>query len=319
MTKDVILITRKLPDDGIKELEGKFELIINYEDRNLTREEIIEEVRRVNYLVPLLSDVIDEEVIEIGVKLRLIANYAVGYNNIDLKAATKNNIFVTNTPGVLTNSTADLTMALLLAVTRRIPESDKYCRDGKFRGWAPLLKLGKDLEGKTLGIIGMGRIGEAVARRSSSFGLKLVYHNRSTKENIERELKATKVTLDQLCRQSNFISIHVPLTESTKHLIGMKELEMMKRGTIIINTSRGQVIDENALIRALKNDHLGGVGLDVFHDEPFIPDSLKLPNVVLTPHTGSATIETRVAMAKMVSKNILAVSRGEIPPNLVNR
>ncbi|MFW9996015.1 MAG: 2-hydroxyacid dehydrogenase [Candidatus Odinarchaeota archaeon] len=317
MTKETIFMTRQLPEEGINELNKTFNLVINTEDRSLTHEEIIEGVKDAKYLVPLLSDRIDKNVIEAGKRLKLIANYAVGVNNIDLGAAKKKGILVTNTPGVLTNATADLTMALLLAVARRIPESDIFCRQGKFKGWAPLLMLGKGLESKVLGIVGMGRIGSAVAKRAEAFGMKIIYHSRSSNKTIEKELSAEKVTFKELCRQADFISLHVPLTEETRHLIGSEELNQMKKGVVIINTSRGQVIDEEALINSLKG-HVGGAGLDVFYDEPFIPDSLKLPNVVLTPHTGSATLETRTAMAEIVIKNILAVQRGEKPPNLVN-
>ncbi|MHA1169380.1 MAG: 2-hydroxyacid dehydrogenase [Candidatus Hodarchaeales archaeon] len=316
--KEKILITRELPGEGIQGLKERFVIDMNCDDRALSREEIITRINGVEYLVPLLSDTIDRAIIESAPKLKLIANYAVGYNNIDLKAAAERGIFVSNTPGVLTAATADIAMALLLAVARRIPESDTFCRDDKFKGWAPLLLLGKELNGKTLGVCGMGRIGEAFTRRAAAFGLKIVYFNRSPKPQLEKELALRKVDLEEHCRISDFISLHLPLTEETEHLIGRNEFNMMKEGAVIINTSRGKIIDETELIKALKSGHLGGAGLDVFYHEPAIPADLKLTNVVLTPHTGSATYETRVAMAKIVSKNIIACSEGKkVPINIL--
>ncbi|MCX7716173.1 MAG: D-glycerate dehydrogenase, partial [Endomicrobia bacterium] len=253
--------------------------------------------------------------------LKIIANYAVGFNNIDVKEATSRKIPVTNTPGVLTETTADLAFALLMSVARRIVESDRFLREGKFKGWAPMLFLGNDIYGKTIGIIGFGRIGQAVAKRALGFDMKVLYYDTNrVKPEIEKKYSAIYKSLSELLKESDFISIHVPLTQETYHLISDKEFDLMKPTSYLINTSRGPVVDEKALVRALKNKKIAGAALDVFENEPEVEAELiDMPNTVLVPHIGSATIETRTKMALMAAENIIAVLvENKIPPNIVN-
>lgn len=321
MKKDyTILVTRQIPEPGLEILRKNFKnVIVNTKDRNLTRKELLKQVKDIDALLCLLNDKIDAEVISNMKKCKVISNYAVGFNNIDVAEATKQGIIVTNTPGVLTDATADLTWALILAVTRRIVEADKFVRQGKFKGWAPMLLLGSELAGKTLGIIGAGRIGTAVGLRAKGFKMKVIYFNTNRNEVLEEETGAKKVSLKTLLKNSDIVTIHVPLTPKTKHLIGEKELNLMKKTSFLINTSRGEVVDEKALIKALKTGKIAGAGLDVFELEPFIPKELKeLNNVVLTPHIGSATVEARKKMAIVAAENIVKVLLGKIPANVVN-
>ncbi len=312
-----IFLTRRLPEEGMKMLEGhKIEV---YEgDAPPSKEEIIEGVRGKDVLICLLTDKIDAEVMDASPRLKIIANYAVGVDNIDIEEATKRSIFVTNTPGVLTETVADLTWALIMAVARRIVEGDKFMRDGKFKGWAPLLMLGDDIYGKTLGIVGAGRIGQAVAKRGRGFNMRILYYSRKRKEEMEK-LGAEYVPLETLLREADFISLHVPLTSKTYHMIGENELRMMKKNSYLINTARGKCIDEEALVKALKEGWIRGAALDVFENEPEIhPGLANLKNVVLTPHIGSASYETRSRMAVMVAENVLAALKGKTPPNCLN-
>ncbi len=321
MKKDfTILVTRQIPEPGIEILRKNFKnVIVNTKDRNLTREELLKSVRGIDALLCLLNDRIDAEVIANMDRCKVISNYAVGFNNIDIETATKRGIVVTNTPGVLTDATADLTWALILAVTRRIVEADKFVRKGKFKGWAPMLMLGMELAGKTLGIIGAGRIGTAVGLRAKGFKMKVIYFNTNRNEILEEEVGAKKVSLQTLLKNSDIVTIHVPLTPKTKHLIGEKELKLMKKTAYLINTSRGEVVDEKALIKALKTRKIAGAGLDVFELEPFVPEELReLDNVVLTPHIGSATVEARTKMAIVSAENIVKVLSGKTPANVVN-
>jgi len=296
-----------------------YEISGNNEDRFLSKEEIIKGARDASALISLLSDRIDSEVISSLPKLKVIANYAVGYNNIDIEEAKRRKIRVTNTPGALTDATADLTMALLLATSRRIVEGDRLVREHKFEGWKPGLLKGPALKGKILGIIGMGRIGKAVAGRAKAFGMNILYHNRKPLlQSEEEELCVKHVSLEELLKSSDFISLHVPLMGETYHLLNEKRLSLLKPEAIIINTSRGAVIDEKALIKALKDGKIAGAGLDVYEEEPFVPQELiDLPNVVLLPHLGSATNEARREMAIMVGRNVAAVLEGKEPPNPV--
>ncbi len=315
-----VFITRKIPEPGLDLLRKEFDIEVNPSDRVLTKEEIIKGIKGKDGLLCLLTDPIDKEVISAEPKLKMIATYAVGYDNIDVAAATTRGIPVSNTPGVLTETTAELTWALLFSVARRIVEADNFTRAGKFNGWAPLLFLGQDVTNKTLGIIGTGRIGTAFALKSKGFHMKILYTNEQKNEQLEQELGAKKVLLSELLKQSDFVSIHVPLTKTTHHLISAKELRMMKKTAILINTARGPIIDEHALIRALKEQWIFGAGLDVYEHEPDIPNELKnLPNVVLQPHTGSGTIETRTNMALMAAENLIAGLKGNIPPHCINK
>ncbi len=315
---DKIFYTYRIPDEGMLLLKN-YEISGNNEDRFLSKEEIIKGARDASALISLLSDRIDSEVISSLPKLKVIANYAVGYNNIDIEEARRRGIRVTNTPGALTDATADLTMALLLATSRRIVEGDRLVRERKFEGWKPGLLKGPALKGKILGIIGMGRIGKAVASRAKAFGMNILYHNRKPLlQSEEEELCVKHVSLEELLKSSDFISLHVPLMGETYHLLNEKRLSLLKPEAIIINTSRGAVIDEKALIKALKDGKIAGAGLDVYEEEPFVPQELiDLPNVVLLPHLGSATNEARREMAIMVGRNVAAVLEGKEPPNPV--
>lgn len=315
-----ILVTRRIPTQGIEILKKYFTNVdVNPEDRPMSRKEILDQVSGRDGVLCLLTDTIDEEVLDAACGVKIFANYAVGYNNIDVEAATQRKIMVTNTPGVLTNATADLTWSLLFAVARRIVESDRFTREGKFRGWGPMLFLGCELSGKTLGIIGAGRIGTAVALRSAGFGMKVIYVDKKRNKEIEERVGAISVDMDFLLSRSDFVSIHVPLSPETHHLISHRELGLMKKSSYLINTSRGPVIDEEALVVALQRGTIAGAGLDVYENEPDIePDLKRLNNVVLLPHIGSATHEARTKMAVMAAENIVAGLKGERPPNLIN-
>jgi len=313
-----IFITRRLPEEGLQLLK-EYELEIYEGDAPPSKEEIIEGVKDKDALICLLTDKIDAEVMDSAPNLKIIANYAVGIDNIDVKEATKRGILVTNTPGVLTETVADLAWALLMAVARRIVEGDKFMREGKFKGWAPLLMLGSDIYGKTIGIIGAGRIGSAVARRAKGFNMRILYYSRKRNEKLEEECNAEYVDLETLLKEADFVSLHTPLTEETYHMIGEKELKIMKPTAYLINTGRGKCVDEEALVKALKEGWIRGAALDVFENEPAIhPELKKLDNVVLTPHIGSASYETRSKMAVMVAENVIAALEGKLPPNCVN-
>jgi len=314
-----IFITRKIPEEGLDLLRKEHEIEVNPHDRVLNKKEIIDGLKGKDGLICLLTDQIDAEIINSEPKLKMIANYAVGFNNIDIKAANARKIPVSNTPDVLTNATAEMAWALLFSVSRRIVESDKFSREGKFKGWGPMLMLGQDISGKTLGLVGAGRIGTAFALKSKGFDMKVLYYNRSNNDTLENELKAKKVDLDTLLKESDFVSIHVPLVPETHHLISEKQFKMMKKTAILINTSRGPVIDEKALIKALNEKWIFGAGLDVYENEPIIPVELKkLDNVILMPHSASATFSSRSGMAIMAAKNMIAGLKGERPPNCVN-
>ncbi|MCF2143036.1 MAG: D-glycerate dehydrogenase [Candidatus Heimdallarchaeota archaeon] len=317
-----VFLTRKIPKAALELLPENVELTANEENRVLTKEEIIEGVKGKDGLICLLTDKIDEEVIEAaGEQLKIIANYAVGYNNIDVEAATKRKIPVTNTPGVLTETTADLAFGLLMAIGRRIVESDKFTRAGKFKGWGPLLQLGTDIHGKTLGIIGCGRIGSAVARRAKKgFNMKVLYYNNKRNEKLEEELGVEYAPFEELLEKADYVSLHVPLTEKTKHMISEKEFKKMKKTAYLINTSRGAVVNEKELLKALKRKEIAGAALDVYEKEPEITKGLeKMDNVILTAHIGSATKETRTKMGEIAIKNLLQGLRGEKPDNCINK
>lgn len=313
-----ICVTYKLPEEGLRLLR-RYELKVNAQDRFLNRSELIDFAEEAHALVTLLSDQIDREVIGRLENLKIIANYAVGFNNIDIVAAKERGIVVSNTPGVLTEATADLTMALILATTRRLVEGDRFARRGLFDGWKPELLLGVSLKDRILGVIGLGRIGKAVVQRAKAFGMKVVYHNRmpaSKKE--EKALSVEYRSLEDLLKVSDVVSVHVPLTKESRHLIGSSKLKLMKPTAVLINTSRGAVIDEQALIQFLSEKRIFAAGLDVFENEPEIPRALReLDNVILLPHLGSATRETRVEMAIMVARNVIAVLNGKRAPNRV--
>jgi lactate dehydrogenase-like 2-hydroxyacid dehydrogenase len=314
-----IFVTRKIPDEGIDILKKIHEIEIFPQDRVPTKDEIINGLKGKDGLLCLLSDPIDEDIIKSEPNLKMIANYAVGFDNIDVKAATDRKIPVSNTPGVLTDTTAEMAWAQLFSVSRRIVEGDKYTRAGKYKSWGPLLMLGQDISNKTLGIIGAGRIGTAFALKSKGFQMNVLYVDERVNTTLENKLGARKVELIELLKKSDFISIHVPLIEDTYHLISEGELKIMKNTAVLINTSRGPVVDEKALIKALKEKWIFGAGLDVYEHEPEISKELKkLDNVILQPHSASATFETRSKMAIIAAENMIAGLKGELPPNCIN-
>ncbi|HGJ66534.1 TPA: D-glycerate dehydrogenase, partial [bacterium] len=317
-----VYVTRMLPGKALDVLRETCDVEVNPKDEAIPYGELIEKVKNRDGIITLLTDKIDANLIKIASEgnppLRVIANYAVGYDNIDVATATKHSIFVSNTPGVLTNATADIAWALMFAIARRIPEAEKFLRAGKFKGWSPTLFLGADIFGKTLGIIGVGRIGAAVASRAKGFNMKVLYYDIRNNKEID-DMGAQRVDMDTLLKESDFISVHVPLMPETHHLIGKRNLSMMKPTAYLINTSRGPVVDEAALAEALKNKVIAGAGLDVFEEEPKVhPDLLELDNVVIVPHIASATVETRSNMAMMAVENVIAVLNGKRPPNAVN-
>ena len=318
--KPKIYVTRMLPQAGLDLLAEEYDVEVNPNDRVATREELLAGIQGKDALLALLTDTIDARLMDAEPRLKVISNYAVGFNNIDVAAATERGIVVTNTPGVLTETTADLAFALLTACARRIVEADKFMRAGKYEGWGPMLFLGRDIHGKTLGLVGFGRIGRAMAQRGRGFGMKILYNDAvSASQELERAYNAEYRELPDLLRESDFVSLHVPLLESTHHLISDAQFELMKTTAIVINTSRGPVVDEKALVRALKAGLISGAGLDVFEWEPqFEPDLERLANVVMVPHIASASVETRTKMATMAAENACAVMRGEMPPNIVN-
>ncbi|MBD3226892.1 MAG: D-glycerate dehydrogenase [Candidatus Lokiarchaeota archaeon] len=316
-----ILMTRELPYENFDLFGEEFKFFIN-RGKKLTRNQLLNKVKGMNGIISTLRNNIGAEVIEsAGSNLKVISNYAVGYDNINVKEATKYQIFVTNTPSVLTETTADHAWALLMSASRRVVEAHNYILNGKWKDWHPLFFAGRDIHGKTLGIIGLGRIGTAIARKSLGFNMKLLYHSRTRKPELEKELNITYRELNDVLEQSDFIMLSVPLIPKTKHLIGKKELGLMKKSAFLINISRGPVIDEKALISVLKHNKIAGAGLDVFTSEPINPNNplLKLKNIVITPHIGSATIETRTMMAKVALENVYHVLKGDYhKANIVN-
>jgi glyoxylate reductase len=319
--KPLVIVTRKLPDAIETRMRELFDTRLNVEDKPMGQAELIEAVKTADVLVPTVTDRIDSKIIvRAGPNLKLIANFGTGVDNIDVKTALDKGITVTNTPGVLTEDTADMTMALILAVPRRLVEGVKEIESDNFTGWSPNWMLGHRVQGKRLGIVGMGRIGQAVARRAKAFGLQIHYHNRKpVHANIERELEATYwESLDQMLARMDIVSINCPHTPATYHLLSARRLKLMKPSAYIVNTARGEVIDENTLARMLEAGQLSGAGLDVFEHEPAVnPKLKKLKNVVLLPHMGSATIEGRMDMGEKVIINIKTFADGHKPPDRV--
>lgn len=321
MSKQKVYVTREIPDSGLKMIREHFDAEVWPEYGPPPQEVIIEKVGNVDAIVSLLSDKIDAEVFGAARKLKIVAQMAVGFDNIDVKLATKIGIHVTNTPEVLTETTADFAWALLMAVARRVVEADRYVRTGKWKvSWHPSMLLGRDVHGATMGIVGAGRIGSAVAKRAKGFNMKILYYDVVPRPGLEKELGAKNVDLDTLFKESDFISVHVPLTNQTHHMINEEKLRLMKKTAHLINNSRGAVIDETALCRALKEEWIAGAGLDVYEREPTQLNNplLKLDNIVVAPHISSSSHETRSRMAEMVAENLIAFFEGTTPPNLVN-
>jgi glyoxylate reductase len=281
---------------------------------------ILRELAEADGVFSLLTDRIDAEVMAAAPRLKVISNFAVGFDNVDIPAATKRGIVVTHTPDVLTETVADFTVCLMLAAARRLVEADRYTRDGKWKTWEPLLLAGQDIHHATLGLIGLGRIGAAVARRAQGFGMRVVYYDVVRREDLERSLSITHRSLDDVLRDSDVISVHVPLSEQTRHLIGRAQFALMKNTAVFVNTSRGPVVDQAALTQALASRRIFAAGIDVFEQEPVSPDDplLKLDNVIVVPHIASASIPTRIRMATLAAENLVAVLQGKRPPNPVN-
>lgn len=318
MSKPVVFVTSQIPHNGIQLLEKECIVRVNREKSSLSKQDIIDNIKDVQAILCLLKDTIDRDIIDAGHHLKIISNYAVGFDNIDVSYATSKGIMVGNTPGVLTETTAELTWALIFAVSRHIVPADRYLRQGCFVGWDPMLFLGSDIHGKTLGIIGMGRIGQAVACMASGFDMRILYYDNQQLTDIE-SIDAFYVSLDELAREADIITVHTPLTEKTFHLCDMDFFQQCKSNAIFINTSRGPVVDEKALDEALDKGIIAGAGLDVFEHEPDVyPGLLKRDNVVLLPHIGSATVETRTKMAVIAADNILDAIHGRTPQFLVN-
>jgi glyoxylate reductase len=308
-----ILVTREIPEAGLRLLDD-FDVTVLHE-RPPTRVELLEALSGASGVLATATEKMDGEAMDAaGDGLRVIANMAVGYDNIDVGAATERGVIVTNTPGVLDETTADVAFMLVLAAARRLGEGERLLRAGKWEWWGPKQLRGLDVWGKTLGIVGMGRIGRAVARRGKGFGMEILYHNRSRNEEAEEEIGARYASLEELLRESDFVSIHTPLTEDTRHLVSERELGLMGETAVLVNTSRGPVVDEAALARALREGRIFAAGLDVYEGEPAVhPELLELDNAVLAPHIGSATVETRDRMATLAAENLVAVLRGEQP------
>jgi len=321
MAKPKIYVTRELPEKGLNIIRKYFDVEVWPDYAPPPKKVIIEKEKNVDALASLLSDKIDAEVFDAAPKLKIISQLAVGFDNIDIAEATKRGIYVTNTPEVLTDTTADFAWALLMALARRIVEADKYVRTGQWKvGWHPAMLTGRDVFGATIGIVGAGRIGYAMAKRATGFGMKILFYDVIPRPEMQKDFGATKAELNTLLKEADFVTIHVPLMKETHHLINEERLKLMKKTAYLINNSRGPVVDEKALYQALKTGQIAGAGLDVFEQEPTPMDNplLKLDNVVVAPHISSASIETRSKMSEMVAENLVAFFEGKKPPNLVN-
>ena len=321
MPKPKVYVTRELPERGLKIIKERFDAEVWPEYAPPPKKTIIEKAKDVDALATLLSDKIDAEVFDAAPKLKMIAQLAVGFDNVDVQEATKRGIYVSNTPEVLTDTTADFAWTLLMALARRVVEADKYVRMGKWKvGWHPAMLQGRDVYGATMGIVGAGRIGYAVAKRATGFSMKILFYDVIPRPEMEKDFGAKKVDLDELLKQSDFVSVHVPLMKETHHLINAEKLRLMKKTAYLINNSRGPVVDEKALYEALNEGRIAGAGLDVFEQEPtsLANPLLKLDNVVVAPHISSASYETRSKMAEMVADNLIAFFEGKKPPNLIN-
>ena len=316
-----VFVTLPLPSPGIDMLRERFEVTM-IEAEGMAEESLAERIKKTDPvgIIGMVNVPITDRIMASAPQLKVVANYAVGYNNVDVAAATRRGVMVTNTPGVLTEATADLTWALLLAVARRVVESDRFLREGSFKGWKADLLLGTDVFGRVLGVIGFGRIGQAVARRGLGFGMAILYSDaRRASPAVESEFRAQYVPLDELLRKADYVTIHADLNAETRHMIGERELKLMGKDHYLINAARGPIVDEKALVRALKEGWIRGAALDVYEKEPAIEAGLTdCWNAVLLPHLGSATDTARAAMAETAAKNLIAAIDGQQPPNLVN-
>jgi glyoxylate reductase len=322
-SKYKVFVTRRIPEAGLALLRARKDIALTVyaKDKVIPRSDLLAGIRGADAVLSLLTDKIDEAALKTaGSQLKIVSNYAVGFDNIDLAACKARNVKIANTPGVLSNAVAEHTFALMMSIARRIPESDDFMRSGRYRGWEPMLLVGSGIQGKTLGVIGLGRIGKGVVDRAAKgMGMKIMYYDLKRDKAFEQAEPGTRyASIDRIVSDADFISIHVPLLPSTRHLIDARRLKMMKKTAYLINTSRGPIIDEKALVGALRKGQIAGAALDVFENEPKLaPGLAKLKNVVLTPHTASATIEARDDMATMAAQAIIAVLDGKTPVNLV--
>jgi glyoxylate reductase len=318
--KPKILVTRRIFDESLVKLAAQFDVESNQKDRPLDAKQLLRKLKGKDAAITLLTDVITDDVLARNPQLKIVSNVAVGYNNFDVPAATRRGVMMTNTPGVLDDTTADFTWCLILATARGLIQADKTFRSGKWKGWGVMQFLGRDVHGKTLGICGFGRIGKGVARRAMGFDMKILYTDvLRVSESVEREFGASYVDKKTLLRESDIVSLHVPLFAETRHYIGAAELALMKKSAILINAARGPVVDEKALVKALKQGRIAGAGLDVYEKEPLpAPGLVKLPNTVLAPHIASGSVETRLKMSNMAAANCIAGLTGQRPPNILN-
>jgi len=322
MEKLKIYITRKIPSNGVKMLKkaGFSVEMNNSEDKILSKKELIRKIKNKDVLLCFLSDKIDKEILLSSQNLKMVSNYAVGFDNIDIKTASDREILVTNTSGTSSSSVAEHALALIFALKKRLSESDKFVRSGRYKFWKPSLMISHSLQSGTLGIIGLGRIGTELAKKALCIGMRVIYHTRTRKPSFEKRFGAKYASFKNLLKNSDIVSLHTSLTQKTKHLISKKELGMMKKGAILINTARGPIVEEKYLCEALHKNKLAGAGLDVYEYEPKISPYLKKCNkVILTPHSASATFEAREDMARVVAQNIIDFSKGKVPSTLINR
>jgi len=321
MPRHRIYVARRLPNPAMERLRQRADVAVWPTDELPPPRDILtKEAAASDGLLSLLTDRIDGALLDAAPRVRVVSNYAVGFDNVDVDAATVRGVVVTNTPGVLTETVADFAMTLLLAVARRVVEADRYTREGRWKSWEPMLFLGQDLHGATLGLVGLGRIGAAVARRAHGFNMPMLYHDVVRREDLERDLGLEHTSLDDLLRRADFISVHTPLTPQTRHLISTDQFRLMKSTAVLVNTARGPIVDPDALYRALADRQIWGAGLDVFEAEPVPADHplLGLDNIIVVPHIASASVETRTRMALMAADNLLAVLSDQRPPNFVN-
>lgn len=322
MARPKVYISRKIPPDAVQIVQAAADVREwDREDLPVPRDVLLRETAGVDGLLSLLTDRVDDELMAAAPRLKVVSNFAVGYDNIDVAAATRRRIVVTNTPEVLTETVADFAFCLLLAAARRLVEADAYTRAGHWKTWEPLLLAGQDLYRATLGLVGLGRIGSAVARRAKGFAMRILYYDPYRREDLERDLGIEyRPHLDDVLREADFVSVHVPLSDATRHLLGRDQFAMMKRSAVFVNTSRGPVVDQQALAEALASGEIYAAGVDVFEREPVPADDplLKLANVIVAPHIASASIPTRIRMATLAAENLVAVLQGQTPPNPVN-
>ena len=320
MTKPKVYVTRLIPKEGLSILSEAADVHVWEGSTPVPREVLEREVQNAVGLITLITDPVDAALMDMAPHLKVVANYAVGFDNIDVDAASKRGVYVTNTPDVLTGATADLTWALMFAVARRITEAERFMRNGLWKAWTPTLMVGKDICGSSLGIVGFGRIGQAVAERAQGFQMKVYYHDERRNPEMEARLGVVHMPLNELLSLSDYVSIHLPLNEKTHHLFGQDQFMKMKNDAVLINTARGPVVDEEALVQALSEGIIGGAGLDVFEKEPLPVDSklFELANVVMVPHIGSASWNARRQMAVVAARNVAAVLKGETPSDPVN-